>query len=60
MNLRFGCDKCEKMHVGKTINKDISQWLTIDLWEENHETDESGKEDLLNIYKGNSYEISIR
>ena len=23
MNLRFGCDKCEKMHVGKKQNKDI-------------------------------------
>ena len=60
MNLRFGCDKCEKMRVSTTINKDICQWLTIDLWEEYHETDESGKTDLLDIYKGNSYERSRR
>ena len=52
MNLRFGCDKCEKMHVGKKINEDICQKLTIDLWEEKLEKDEDGKEDLVNICKG--------
>ena len=34
MGLQFGCDKCEKLHVGKKQNEDICQTITIDSWEE--------------------------
>ena len=34
MNLQFGCDKCEKIHVGKKQYTDICPTLTIDSWEE--------------------------
>ena len=34
MNLQFGCDKCEKLHIGKTKNKDICPKLTIDSWKQ--------------------------
>ena len=34
MNLQFGCDQCEKIHVGKKQYTDICPTLTIDSWEE--------------------------
>ena len=34
MNLQFGCDKCEKIHIGRKQYTDICPTLTIDSWEE--------------------------
>ena len=34
MNLQFGCDKCEKLHIGKKQNNDICPELTVDSWKE--------------------------
>ena len=34
VNLQFGTDKCKKMHVGKTQNKDICPDIYVDSWEE--------------------------
>ena len=33
MGLQFGCDKCQKMHIGKRQNEDICPTITIDSWE---------------------------
>ena len=34
MNLQFGCDKCEKLHVGITKHQGICPPTTIDLWKD--------------------------
>ena len=45
MNLQFGSDKCEKLHIGKIQNKDICSTLTIDFWKQKLvEKDGVGKE----------------
>ena len=32
MNLQFGCNKCEKLHIGKKQYKDICPTIPIDSW----------------------------
>ena len=32
MNLQFGTNKCEKMHIGKNHNQDICSRLSVDTW----------------------------
>ena len=32
MGLQYGCDKCEKIHVGKSQNEDICPTITINSW----------------------------
>ena len=34
MNLQFGREKCEKMHIGKNLNRDICSNLEVDAWKE--------------------------
>ena len=34
MNLQFGSEKCEKIHIGKKQNKDICSTFSVDSWKE--------------------------
>ena len=34
MGLQFGRDKCVKMHIGKTLNKDICTDCKVDAWKD--------------------------
>ena len=49
MNLQFGNDKCEKMHIGKKRNTSICPMLSVDSWKENLQDDEQGKKILRDI-----------
>ena len=52
MNLQFGCQKCDKMHIGKKQNDDICPTLTIDSWDEEVIKEDGGGTKLKDIYKG--------
>ena len=52
MNLQFGCEKCEKMHVGKTKNQDICPPIIIDSWEEKVVANEDGEKHLYDEFVG--------
>ena len=54
MNLQFGCDKCEKLHIGKTQNKDICPELTFDSWKEELIEGVDGSKHVEEIYSGKS------
>ena len=55
MNLQFGCEKCEKMHVGKTKNTDICPPITIDSWEEKVAENEDGEKYLYDEFVGKEH-----
>ena len=50
MNLQFGHDKCEKMHIGKTHNKDICPELSVDSWKEQLKVNGEGRNELEDLY----------
>ena len=52
MNLQFGQDKCEKMHVGKTLNEDICTNMTVDSWKEVLFKNENDETELKDIHTG--------
>ena len=52
MNLQFGYDKCEKVYIGKTHNKDICPDLSVDSWKEQISENENGKLEMKDIYDG--------
>ena len=52
MNLQFGCDKCEKVHVGKKKNTDICPKLTIDSWKEQVEEEDGRGKVKKDIFAG--------
>ena len=52
MNLQFGSDKCEKVHIGKKLNKDVCPTLLVDSWKEVVEENGDGKQTLKDIYDG--------
>ena len=54
MNLQFGCDKCSKMHIGKRINKDLCQSVTVDEWKEVVIQNDVGEKELKDKYIGRS------
>ena len=51
MNLQFGKDKCEKIHIGKRHNKDICPTLEVDSWKEVLEGS-VGRRELNDVYDG--------
>ena len=52
MNLQFGCQKCDKMHIGKKQNDDICPTLTIDSWDEEVIKEDGGGTKVKDIYRG--------
>ena len=52
MDLQVGCEKCEKMHVGKTKKQDICQPIIIDSWEEKVVENEDGEKHLYDEFVG--------
>ena len=52
MNLQYGCDKCEKLHIGKKQNEDICQTITIDLWGKKVVQNKSGFKEIIDVFKG--------
>ena len=52
MNLQFGTNKCEKMHIGKNHNQDICSRLSVDTWKEILIEDDKGKKDLKDVFVG--------
>ena len=52
MNLQFGCDKCDKLHIGKRQHEDICTTLTIDSWEEEIYENEAGNKSVKDTFKG--------
>ena len=52
MNLQFGNDKCEKIHIGKRHNKDICPTLEVDSWKEVLEVKGLGRKELNDVYGG--------
>ena len=52
MNLQFGSDKCEKVHIGKKLNKDVCPTLSVDCLKEVVEENGDGKQTLKDIYDG--------
>ena len=53
MNLQFGVEKCEKMHIGKRINKDICCSLSVEAWGDKIVENENGEKELKDIFIGN-------
>ena len=52
MNLQFGQEKCEKMHIGKTHNSDICADMSVDSWKEDLIHNEKWEKELSDIYTG--------
>ena len=52
MNLQFGNDKCDKMHIGKQHKKYICPALTVDSWKEVLVENDNGKKTLRDLYDG--------
>ena len=50
MNLQFGHDKCEKMHIGKTHNTDICPKLSVYSWKEQLKVNGEGRNKLEDLY----------
>ena len=48
MNLQFGRDKCEKIHIGKNVNTDICSKLEVDAGKESIVLNEKGDTELTN------------
>ena len=60
MNLQFGCDKCSKMHIGKRINEDICQSVTVDEWKEVVIQNDEGEKELKDKYIGRSIMSDVK
>lgn len=43
MNLQFGNEKCEKMHIGKKHNQNICPKFYVDSWKESFQENNDGK-----------------
>ena len=52
MNLQFGSDKCEKMHIGKHHDLNICPKLEVDSWKEIVQNNTNGKKELKDVYTG--------
>ena len=52
MNLQFGSEKCDQMHIGKHHNQDICHMLYVDSWKESITENGHGKKELKDIYIG--------
>ena len=52
MNLQYGCDKCEKLHIGKKQNEDICQTITIDSWGKKVVQNKNGIKEIIDVFKG--------
>ena len=52
INLQFGSDKCEKMHVGKKHVKSICPKLSVDSWKEIVQANDKGNKILKDISIG--------
>ena len=52
MNLQYGCNKCEKIHIGKRQNEDICPTITIDSWEEEVIENRNKEKELKDTYTG--------
>ena len=52
INLQFGSDKCEKMHVGKKRVDSICPKLLVDSWKGIVQENDKGKKILKDIYIG--------
>ena len=52
MNLQFGQDKCETMHIGKTHISDICCDMSVDSWKEKLIVKTNGDKELCDIYVG--------
>ena len=52
MNLQFGQDKCEKMHIGKKFNHDICPQLEVDAWKDYVVKNEKGEDEMKDEYAG--------
>jgi hypothetical protein len=55
MNLQFGNDKCEKIHIGKHHNKDICPTLEVDSWKEVLEVNGLGRNKINDVYDGRKH-----
>ena len=49
MGLQFGTDKCVKLHVGKTIQKDMCTECKVDAWKDELLKHEDGHEELHDV-----------
>ena len=58
IGLQFGKDKCIKMHIGKTHNKDICTKGEVDAWKDILVTKEKGFDTLKDNVKGKEIGIS--
>ena len=52
MNLQFGSDKCDKMHIGKQHKKYICPALSVDSWKEVLEENDKNQKILKDSYDG--------
>ena len=52
MNLQFGCQKCDKLHIGKIQNDDLCPTLTIDSWQEEVYEKDGSVIQLKDTFKG--------
>ena len=52
MNLQVGCQKCDKLHIGKRQNDDACPTLTIDTWEEEVSEEEGSIKRMKDVFKG--------
>ena len=52
VNLQYGNEKCVKMHIGKTQEKDICRDLSVDAWKEDVIENKNGSKELKDRYIG--------
>ena len=52
MGLQFGRDKCVKLHIGRTKQKDVCSECKVDAWKDELVKHESGHEELCDRYLG--------
>ena len=52
MNLQFGRDKCEKMHIGKDHDENICIEFEMDTWKDTLKKNINGEEEVLDEYDG--------
>ena len=55
INLQFGQDKCETMHIGKTHISDICCDMSLDNWKEKLIVKTNGEKELCDIYVGTEF-----
>ena len=52
MNLQFGQEKCEKMHIGKNHNDNICTYFEVDAWKDTLVNNSDGEDVFIDEYNG--------